>query len=327
MNYIDYINSTLTKKSFLVQLQQSHSSWQLVIEAIRSNEARYIKYKTIYRFLFEKVEDYRTGDITLGGSEIKQFHQLIVTINNKLNTLEQKTAQQISNDGETIYFKVAALKTNDGTYQAKTLLLRWKNTQKHIENTMSYDGIDDTISKIDSIKDTYNKFIKLKSDIEDNKKLLSQFLGVQADLAQGYSICQNASQVDSLESKLTLTIGILKNYISLEKEFQNSKKHATEEDADKIEQILKKAKKDFNIEQVKSHIDELQLLVSSIPIKARNHKILIAKVISSALGVIIFVILMINYVVPVLGPNIWVTPIILAALIAAHKKKIIFKDK
>ena len=95
MNYIDYINSTLTKKSFLGQLQQSYSSWQLVIEVIRSNEVRYTKYKTIYSFLFEKVEDYRTGDITLGDSEIKEFHQLIGTINNKLNTLEQKTAHPI----------------------------------------------------------------------------------------------------------------------------------------------------------------------------------------------------------------------------------------
>jgi len=318
MNYIDYINSTLTKKSFLGQLQQSHSSWQRVIEVIRSNEARYIKHKTIYSFLFEKVEDYRTGDITLGDSEIKEFHQLIDTINNKLNTLEQKTAHQISS---------AALKTTDGIYQAKTLLLRWKNTQKHIENTMPYDGIDDAISKIDSIKDTYNKFIKVKAEIEDNKELLSQFRGVQADLSQTYSMYQNASQVDSLENKLTSTIGILKKYISLEKEFQNSKKYATEEDANKIQLILKKANEDFNTEQIKSHIDELQLLVSSIPVKARNHKIFIAKVIAFAVSVIIFVILMILYIVPFFGPNIWVTPIILTVLIAAHKKKIIFKDK
>ena len=115
----------------------------------------------------------------------------------------------------------------------------------------------------------------------------------------------------------------------------------SDEDKSKIENLFNFIKNKISSDQNNTYNSKLNHLISAIPVKHRDRRSLITKIVVGIVIFAIFATLMTLYVVPFFdglsvnsnvpeskgsyGFLVWITPLVTAVLVVLYKKKIIFK--
>lgn len=228
-----------------------------------------------------------------------------------------------------------------GTFNANSLIERWQANKKVIKNSMKFKDVYDCSEVTLTLLRTGENLLKIKTSINKNEAIIGIFLGIESELENEFNECYTLGHSEELSVKLSKIIEGLERNKKLE---QSYKKHSTivsEEDKSKIEKLFELAHNKISIDQLNTYNSKLDKLITSIPVKHQNRKILITKIAVGSVLFVIFAILMTLYVVPFFdrlsehayteelpgstGFLIWITPLVLAILVICYKKKIIFK--
>ena len=317
MNYIEYVNKTHQKKLLLNKIQGYQLSWENTISIIRLNESRYAKFKGVFYEIMQQLKSYQSGEVKLETAEIKSFQEQLKITNEKLLNLEPLLNKSIPN----------ASTINDGEiYRAIYLTGNWESIIDYVQKSMTIYRIDETVNKIRQIQSTSNHLAPVKAELESNQTLISQFLEIYSELKKNYIQCEQVEKAKELGKKVKESVNALKKIKKLEKLFTKYESMASEQDAGSISKLINKIYTKMSFIQIQEYTNELETLINSIPVKVKNRKIFITKIVIGIICSVIFIELMMLYVVPFFNDiNIWLTPFVLAILILLYKKKIIFK--
>ena len=227
-------------------------------------------------------------------------------------------------------------KLEEGKFNCKSLLNRWASNMKVIKSSMNLDRTEESVNICLELIASAKLLVFTKSSINENIEKLSVFKALERELERDLNSCITQGQSKELAVKLSNILeGINKN-ILLQKKFIKYGSICSDEDKKIIQELFDEVHNRVVSDQLNNYNYKLESLISSIPVKDKNRKVLITKVIIGSVAFIIFTVLMTIYVVPFFdeinstfnseGYFIWIVPVVLAIFIGLYKKKIIFKN-
>lgn len=229
----------------------------------------------------------------------------------------------------------------NGRFSAKSLVNRWRANDKVIKNSMKIKDVEKCSEASLTLLNTAKNLLSVKSTITKNEATIGNFLGIESEMENEFNECYTMSHSEEFSVKLSNILEGLERNNQLEQVFKKRSSIVSEKDKSKIENLFEHAHNEITSDQLNTHNSKLENLISAIPVKYQNRKVLMTKIALGIVAFIIFATLMTVYVVPFfdgLGVNstvpeskgsngflVWIAPLVLSVLVILYNKKIIFK--
>jgi len=299
----------------LVQIKRKYNAHQQMINT----------YKGLLNDLKKKYAD---CDQLLESDMIVDKMNYVVDLLSAMSSGEKEFMQDLS-------------RLESGKYNAKSLVNRWNDNDQVIKSSMKISEVKNSSEATLTLLKTTRNLLRVKSTMNMNENIINGFAGIEKELQNEFRDCYTLSHSKELAVKLTNILEGLERNKKLEQTYNKHLSIVSDEDKSKIENLFNFIKNKISSDQLNTYNSKLNHLISAIPVKHRDRRILITKIVVGIVIFAIFATLMTLYVVPFFdglsvnsnvpeskgsyGFLVWITPLVTAVLVVLYKKKIIFK--